>query len=220
MNSQLAKLLIRQPDLASCQNEIHQVFLVLCASFRQGGKLLLCGNGGSASDAEHWAGELLKGFAQKRALSEKEKASLPPSLRDKLQGALPAIPLTGFPSLSTAFANDVDASLTFAQLVWGLGQPGDVLVGISTSGNAANVCAALETAQARGLVRVGLTGQGGGKLLPLTDHCIRVPSSETYRIQEYHLAIYHCLSLMLEEAFFPVGATKKKTAGFSVLPDV
>jgi D-sedoheptulose 7-phosphate isomerase len=203
MNSHMANLLERQPALASCQDEINKVFAVLCDSLSQGGKLLLCGNGGSSSDAEHWAGELLKGFAQKRSLSDVEKASLPESLRDKLQGALPVIPLTGFPSLSTAFANDVDANLTFAQLVWGLGKPGDVLVGISTSGNAANVCAALETAKARGLVRVGLTGQGGGKLLPLTDFCLRMPSTETYRIQEYHLAVYHCLSLMLEERFFP-----------------
>jgi D-sedoheptulose 7-phosphate isomerase len=124
-------------------------------------------------------------------------------MRGKLQGSLAAIPLTGFPSLSSAFANDVDPNLTFAQLVWGLGKPGDVLIGITTSGNSPNVCAAMEAAKARDMIRVGLTGQTGGKLLALTDFCLRAPATETYRIQEYHLPVYHCLSLMLEDEFFP-----------------
>jgi D-sedoheptulose 7-phosphate isomerase len=203
MNPQLTKLLAHRPELGICQDTINKIFLALSQSWRGGGKLLLCGNGGSAADAEHWAGELLKGFAQKRCLTQKEKDSLPDYLRDKLQGALPAIPLTGFVSLSTAFANDVDPQLTFAQLVWGLGNPGDVLTGISTSGNAANVCAAMEAAKAKGMIRIGLTGQGGGKLLSLTDLCLRVPASETYLVQELHLSTYHCLCLMLEEEFFP-----------------
>jgi D-sedoheptulose 7-phosphate isomerase len=165
MNRHLINLLTRRPELSTCQDEINNIFLSFCHSLRLGGKLLLCGNGGSAADAEHWAGELLKGFVKTRPLTQNEKGTLPDYLRDKLQGGLPAIPLTGFPSLSTAFANDVDPQLTFAQLVWGLGKPGDVLIGITTSGNASNVCAAMETAKAKGLVRVGLTGQGGGKLL-------------------------------------------------------
>jgi len=137
MNSHLIHLLDRRPELEVCQDEIGKVFLALSQCLRNGGKLLLCGNGGSASDAEHWAGELLKGFAQKRC--QNKMASLPGHLRDKLQGALPAIPLTGFSALSTAFANDVDPQLVFAQLIWALGKPGDVLIGISTSGDAVNV---------------------------------------------------------------------------------
>jgi D-sedoheptulose 7-phosphate isomerase len=203
MNLHLTNLVDRRPELASCHEEIDRVFAALCGSLRQGGKLLLCGNGGSAADAEHWTGELLKGFCSKRPLSTQDKASLPADLGAKLQGGIPAIPLTGFTALTTAFSNDVDPSLTFAQLVWALGKPGDVLIGISTSGNAANVCAAMGAAQAKGLVRIGLTGQTGGKLLPLTDLCIRVPATETYRIQEFHLPVYHCLSLMLEDEFFP-----------------
>jgi D-sedoheptulose 7-phosphate isomerase len=203
MNLHLTNLLTRRPELDTCLDEINKVFLAMSQSIRKSGKLLLCGNGGSAADAEHWAGELLKGFVKKRSLTQKEKDALPDYLRDKLQGALPASPLTGFPALSTAFANDVDPHLTFAQLVWGLGKPGDVLIGISTSGNASNVCAAMEAAKAKDMVRVGLTGQGGGKLLALTDLCLRVPSSETYQVQELHLPIYHCLCLMLEDEFFP-----------------
>ena len=203
MNTHLVDLLARRPELKICLEEVDEIFHTLVRSLRHGGKLLLCGNGGSAADAEHWAGELLKGFVKKRTLPKQERNALPSYLGEKLQGALPAIPLTGFSSLSTAFANDVDPQLTFAQLVWGLGKPGDVLIGISTSGNAPNICAAMETAKAKEMIRVGLTGQAGGKLLSLTDFCLRVPETETYRVQELHLPIYHCLSLMLEDEFFP-----------------
>jgi D-sedoheptulose 7-phosphate isomerase len=203
MNSHLTDLVVRYPELGTCQEEMNKVFFALSRSIRQGGKVLLCGNGGSAADAEHWAGELLKGFIQKRPLPRKGKSALPEYISDKLQGALPAIPLTGFSSLSTSFANDVDPRLIFAQLVWGLGKPGDVLIGISTSGNAANVCAAMETAKAKEIIRIGLTGQSGRKLLALTDLCLRAPAIETYRVQELHLPIYHCISLMLEDEFFP-----------------
>ena len=202
MNSHINKLLQRCPELAECRGEIEKSFAILYDCFRSGGKLLLCGNGGSAADAEHWAGELLKGFGQKRPLSQAEKQGLPEALGLKIQGALPVIPLTGFVSLSTAFANDVDPDLIFAQLVWGLGRPGDVLVGISTSGNARNVCAAMEAAQARGVRRIGLSGRTGGKLNPLCEVCIKAPADETYLIQEFHLPIYHCLCLMLEDEFF------------------
>lgn len=208
MNPHINKLLQRCPQLAVCRPDVEKVFAILRDCFRNGGKLLLCGNGGSAADAEHWAGELLKGFGHKRPLNQSEKQGLPEDLGIKLQGALPAIPLTGFVSLSTAFANDVDPELIFAQLVWGLGRPGDVLVGISTSGNACNVCTAMEAAKARGLVRVGLSGRTGGRLDPLCDLCIKVPADETYLLQELHLPIYHCLCLMLEDEFF--GAEKNK----------
>lgn len=202
MNPRLSILLRNCPELVCCSADVERAFKMLRDSFVRGGKLLLCGNGGSAADAEHWAGELLKGFCSKRQLSQKEQKILPPELALKLQGALPAIPLTGFTSLSTAFNNDVDPQLTFAQLVWGLGQQGDVLVGLSTSGNAKNVCVAMQAAKARGLACIGLSGQNGGVLKDLCDLCIRVPAAETYRIQEFHLPIYHCLSLMLEDEFF------------------
>jgi len=195
-------LLRRQPDLSVCQADVIRAFEMLRDCFRGGGKVLLCGNGGSAADAEHWAGELLKGFLHKRALNRNDKRGLPVELALKLQAGLPAIPLTGFVSLSTAFANDVDPQLVFAQLVWALGRPGDLLIGISTSGNAGNVCAAMEAAGARGLVRVGLSGKSGGRLFSNCDLCIRAPANETYLIQEFHLPIYHCLSLMLEDEFF------------------
>ena len=202
MNPHIANLLRRCPQLDCCRQDVEKTFSSLRECFQAGGKLLLCGNGGSAADAEHWAGELLKGFGQKRPLSQAEKQSLPEALGLKLQGALPVIPLTGFVSLSTAFANDVDPDLIFAQLVWGLGRPGDVLVGISTSGNARNVCAAMDAAKARGVHRIGLSGRTGGRLNSHCDLCIKVPADETYLIQELHLPIYHCLCLMLEDNFF------------------
>ena len=206
MNGHLTNLLHRYPRLIDCAPEVKRAFEILRDAFRRGNKLLLCGNGGSAADAEHWAGELLKGFVSKRPLGPVEKRALPAELGLKLQGALPAIPLTSFGPFSTAFGNDVDPQLTFAQLVWGLGREGDVLVGISTSGNARNVCAAMEAARARRMHCVGLSGSTGGILSPLCDLCVKVPASETYIIQELHLPIYHCLSLMLEAEFFGGGS--------------
>jgi D-sedoheptulose 7-phosphate isomerase len=202
MNPQLARLLERHPQLAVCRADVEAAFGLMQDCFRRGGKLLFCGNGGSAADAEHWAGELLKGFVHRRPLPETERRQLPDELAAKLQEVLPAIPLTGFLSLATAYANDVDPHLVFAQLVWGLGREADVVVALSTSGNARNVCAAMEAAKGRGLRRIGLSGRTGGRLAPLCDVCIRAPAEETYLIQEFHLPIYHCLSLMLEEAFF------------------
>jgi len=198
----LTNLLHRRPELAGATPSIVQAYEVLRRSFRAGGKVLLCGNGGSAADADHWAGELLKGFCKVRPLSPKERGDLRPALARKLQRALPAIPLTSFPAATTAFGNDVDPDLAYAQLTSALGRRGDVLVGLSTSGNAKNVCAAAEVARSRGLKVIALTGSSGGRLKPLADVCICAPTKETYRAQEYHLPIYHCLSLMLEEEFF------------------
>ena len=201
-HSHLVKLVTRLPELETCRASISDAYDALQGCIKSGGKILLCGNGGSASDADHWAGELLKGFAKKRPLSAKDRAHLPSYIAENLQGAIPAIPLTTFPALSSAFCNDVAPDLVFAQLTAGLGRPGDVLVALSTSGNARNVGYAVQTARARGLRTIGLTGETGGRLVELCEICIRVPSQETYRIQEYHLPIYHCLSLMLEDAFF------------------
>ena len=202
MHSHLQELLRRFPVLAGCGDQIERAFELLRACYLRGGKVLLAGNGGSAADAEHWSGELLKGFAMKRPLGDADRSRLPAELAEGLQQALPAIPLTSFVALNTAFANDVNAALAFAQLVWGLGAAGDVLVGISTSGNAANVLYAADAAHAKGLTVLGLTGSGGGKLAGKADVCIRVSETATYRIQELHLPIYHCLCLMLENEFF------------------
>jgi D-sedoheptulose 7-phosphate isomerase len=198
----LDNLIQRCPDLKSIRDEIEAAYFKLKHCQEQGGKFVICGNGGSAADAEHWAGELLKGFKSKRSLSIQEKSSLPPYLSEKLQGFIRAIPLTGFSSLATAFGNDVDPQLIYAQLTWGLGEEGDVFIGISTSGNARNICYAAEVARARGLFVLGLSGETGGNLKALCDLCLCCPSTETYRIQEFHLPIYHCLSLMLEDEFF------------------
>ena len=203
MNSaHLARLIKRLPELAACEGTIAEAYAALHDCFKSGGKILLCGNGGSAADADHWAGELLKGFCKMRPLPGKDRKKLPSHLARHLQGALPAIPLTNFTALGSAFLNDVDGNLVYAQLTSALGRRGDALVALSTSGNAANVCYAVQTARARGLRTVALTGAGGGRLRGLADICIRVPARETYRAQEYHLPIYHCLSLMLEDAFF------------------
>ena len=199
----LVRLVERAPALRACETPILQTFELLKNCFRSGGKLLICGNGGSSADADHWAGELLKGFLSARPLDQKLHKQLGTHLAAKLQGSLPVIPLSGFPALRSAFANDCDDTYGYAQLVLGLGRPGDVLVGISTSGNAENVCHAMTTARAMGLSTVALTGGNGGKIFHLSDIAIVAPASEVYLIQEQHLPIYHCLSLMLEDEFFP-----------------
>jgi D-sedoheptulose 7-phosphate isomerase len=199
----LDDLVARFPVLVSCRPEVEHAFQMMRASYLSGNKALICGNGGSASDAEHWAGELLKGFCKLRPLSPSDRQTLPEELGARLQGGLPIIPLTGFPALSSAFANDVAHELTFAQLVWALGRKGDVFIGISTSGNARNVCAAAQAARGRGMPSIALTGETGGVLRTLCDLTIGVPVRQTHLVQELHLPIYHCLSLMLEDEFFP-----------------
>ncbi len=199
--SQLTHLIKKYPQLAACAESISEAQACLSNSVSAGGTIFLCGNGGSAADAEHWAGELLKGFLSKRPLPAQERQNLPPFLADNLQWGFPVIPLTGFISFSTAFANDVEPTLIFAQLVHVLGRPGDVLVGVSTSGNARNVIHAVQAARARQMTTVAMTGESGGALKDLVEICIAVPARSTPDIQEYHLPIYHCISLMLEEEF-------------------
>lgn len=181
--------------------------LIRC--YERGGKLLTCGNGGSAADAEHIVGELMKGFLNKRKLSEERVREmqqynpyLPAGMTDRLQGALPAIALTGAPSLTTAFANDVDPEMIFAQQVYGYGNQGDVLLAISTSGNAENVLAAAQVAHALGITVMALTGASGGRLREVADVLIAVPETETYRVQELHLPVYHTLCAAVEAHFF------------------
>jgi D-sedoheptulose 7-phosphate isomerase len=200
-------LLERNPTLSVCVPAIERAFVALRESFRAKGKSLVCGNGGSAADSDHLAGELLKGFRSLRPLSAGDQAKLPYNLSSQLQGGLPMIPLTTFAALNTAVANDMSPELVYAQLVWALGQPADVFIGISTSGNARNVCAAAQVARAKGLVTIALTGQTGGVLGSLCDIAIHAPQRETYLVQECHLPIYHCLALMLEDDFFPASPT-------------
>ena len=199
----------RYPKLRPCEEAILQAYETLEQAYAQGRKLLVCGNGGSASDSEHIVGELMKEFKLKRKVysgqADAMKAIDPDMgdyLANNLQGALPAIALTGHSALSTAFMNDSESVLVFAQQVNGYGKPGDVFLGISTSGNSMNVIYAAITAKARGLKVLGLTGQRESRLSRLADVCIRVPETETYKIQELHLPVYHCLCLMLEERFF------------------
>ena len=193
--------MVRYSALEECRPDIQRAFDLLATAFQKDQKLLLCGNGGSAADSEHWAGEMLKGFAHARPLSSSMRRGLPSETAARLQWAFPVIPLTGFPALATAFGNDVAPEYVFAQLLLALGRPGDVLAALSTSGDSANVCRAAEVACARNLPVLALTGATGGKLKDLADVCICAPATLTPQVQEFHLPIYHCLSLMLEEAF-------------------
>ena len=202
-------LVERYPSLESARNDIVAVYLLLEESYENGGKLLVAGNGGSAADAEHIVGELMKGFKLPRKpeadFAEKlveENQELGSVLAENLQGALPAIALDGHPALSTAYMNDCEPLLCFAQQVNGYGKSGDVFLGISTSGNSRNVLFAATTAHAKGLKVIGLTGAKDSKLKDMSDVCIKAPQTETYMIQELHLPIYHCLCLMLEDKFF------------------
>lgn len=202
-------LIERYPSLETAENDIVAAYLVLEKAYRNGGKLLIAGNGGSAADAEHIVGELMKGFKMPRKSNTdfiekliEENEELGTVLADRLQGALPAIALDGHPALSTAYMNDCEPLLCFAQQVNGYGKAEDVFLGISTSGNSKNILYAAATAHAKGMKVIGLTGAEGNELEGISDVCIKVPQTETYMIQELHLPIYHCLCLMLEEKFF------------------
>lgn len=205
----LNDLIGRYPSLASCRDDIKNAFECLVETYRQGGKLLVAGNGGSAADAEHIVGELMKSVNKPRpvdAVYAESLKSVDPemgeALAETLQGALPAIALSSHPSLNTAFANDCDPEMIFAQQVYGYGRKGDVLLAISTSGGSRNVLYAAVAAKAKGLKVIALTGRSGGRLASLSDISIKVPETETYKVQEFHLPVYHCLCLMLEDILF------------------
>lgn len=209
MTAWFPRLYERYPDLVACRDAIAQAHALLRERFAAGNMLLLCGNGGSASDCEHIVGELMKGFLLRRPVPEALRAALRAGdaatadyLADHLQGALPAISLVSQAALTTAFVNDVAADMAFAQQVYGYGRPGDVLLGISTSGNSRNVTNALRVARAIGVRTLGLTGQGGGALAALCEVTIHVPWTDVADVQERHLAIYHALCAQLEEDFF------------------
>ena len=208
-NVLLDDLIERYPQLYSCTDDIRRAYSIMSECYGRGCKLLVCGNGGSAADAEHIVGELMKGFKSRRRLDDVYAArlrnidgTLGGRIAEGLQGALPAIALDGHPALSTAYMNDCDPQLSFAQQVSGYGKPGDVLMAISTSGNSRNVVYAAVTAKAKDLAVIGLTGGTESRLSDLSDVCIRVPETETFKVQELHLPVYHCLCLMLENKFF------------------
>lgn len=209
VTKQLNILIERYPQLAVCKDDIARAYELIETCYAHGGKLLIAGNGGSAADAEHIVGELMKGFKNPRKLpkeyADRLVAANPEfgkTLAENLQGALPAIALDGHPALSTAYQNDCEPLLCFAQQVNGYGNSGDVLLGISTSGNSKNVLYAVVTAKAKGIKIIGLTGQKESKLSEMADVCIRVPETETYMVQELHLPVYHALCLMIEESCF------------------
>lgn len=209
VNERLEELISRYPVLAPVKDDIFAAYEAMRDCFANGGKLLVAGNGGSAADAEHIVGELMKGFVKQRPVSgemaQKLQALDPEAgkmLTERLQCGLPAIALDGHPGLATAFLNDVDGQIIFAQQVFGYGKPEDVLLGISTSGNSGNIVYAMLAAKAKGMKTIGLLGRDGGRIKGVADISVIAPEKETFKIQELHLPIYHCLCLMLEEYFF------------------
>lgn len=209
MKKYFDSLAARYPALLPIMPEIEQTAREMTELFRRGGTFFVGGNGGSGADAEHVCSELLKGFKSKRELSSTDKAALlaadagvGAALGEALQYGLPAISLLSHPGFTSAFGNDVDPELAFAQQLWALGKPGDICMGISTSGNAANIYKTFTVARAKNIRTVLLTGSGHGSCEKLADIIIAAPDVETYRIQELHLPIYHTLCMAVESQFF------------------
>lgn len=203
VNDIFEELFIRYPDLKVCRDEIYSAYLLMKDCYDNKGKILCCGNGGSAADSEHLVGELMKGFLKQRPLSKEEKAEFTlENVADGLQKGLPAISLVSQSALMTAFLNDCEPALVFAQQVYAYASGKDVLVGFSTSGNSANVVYAVDAARAAGIKSVAITGSKESKCSNSADVCIRLPSTETFKIQEYTLPVYHCLAAMIEETYF------------------
>jgi len=205
----IQQLIQRYPALEPVKNNISAAFDIIADSYTNGGKLLIAGNGGSASDAEHIAGELMKTFEKKRTLPDsfimdikKVNIEIAEYLIPRMQPGLPTIALSGHASLNTACINDIDGNITFAQQVYGYGKEADVLLAISTSGNSKNILYAAAVAKAKKLKIVALSGGSGGALRNIADVSIIVPETETFKIQELHLPVYHCLCQMLENYFF------------------
>lgn len=202
-------LMERHPALEACKQDIVDAYLIMEECYENGGKLLVAGNGGSAADSEHIAGELMKRFKIQRPVSDEYAKKLVeidpergPGLAKNLERSLMAIPLVAHEALTTAYINDVDGLGVFAQQLMGFGREGDVFLGISTSGNSKNIMNATVVARASGIKVIGLTGATGGELAAVSDVAVKVPETETYMIQELHLPVYHCLCLMLEDRFF------------------
>ena len=202
-------LIKRYPVLNDCTNDIIDAYLIMEECYENGGKLLIAGNGGSAADSEHIAGELMKRFKAPRPVTTEFAKRLKEidairgeNLAKNLECSLAAIPLVAHEALTTAYINDVDGLGVFAQQLFGFGRPGDAFLGISTSGNSKNVMYATVVARALGIKVIGLTGKNGGELATVSDVAVKIPETETYMIQELHLPVYHCWCLMLEDKFF------------------
>ena len=193
----------KYPVLENCKQEIEAAIEMILDTYRKGGKLLLCGNGGSCSDCEHIVGELMKGFLSPRPVTDER---IPEHLRKNLQGSLPAIALTSQSAILSAFANDVDPSMVYAQMVYGYAKENDLFIGLSTSGNSKNVVNAAEVAKALGIKTIALTGQKESKLSELCDITIKVPETDTYKIQELHLPVYHYICAIVEKRMFQYGS--------------
>jgi D-sedoheptulose 7-phosphate isomerase len=205
----LNKLMNRYPQLEFCKADIVSAAELIIDCYEKGGKVILCGNGGSCADCDHIVGELMKGFLKLRPLSDEKKAEMKANcplvddeLLNKLQGGLPAISLPSITALNSAFCNDVDPELIYAQPIMALGNKNDILIALSTSGNSKNVYGAVKVAKALGVKVIGLSGKLGGKLKETSDICICVPETETFKIQELHLPVYHYLCAAVEAHFF------------------
>ena len=204
----IENLITRYPALSACKSDIEAAAELMTQTYLRGGKILLCGNGGSAADCDHIAGELGKAFLKKRPIPTEKRAAMAERcpevalLFDQLEDALPAIPLTALTALLTAFGNDREAELCFAQATLSLGKEGDILLAISTSGNSKNILAAAKVARSLGMRVIALTGEGGGALRTLADITLAVPERETFKVQELHLPLYHYLCAAVEKRLF------------------
>lgn len=195
----MEELLERYPKLSVCREDIEKASRLIYDTYKNGGKVLVCGNGGSAADSEHIVGELMKGFLKKREVSDER---IPESLRKNMQGSLPAISLPSQCAVLSAFVNDVEPEMMYAQLVYGYAKENDLVIGISTSGNSKNVVNAVEVAKCMGVKTLSLTGEKESKLSGLSDVTVKVPETETFKVQELHLPVYHYLCAYVENMLF------------------
>lgn len=195
----MENLLNRYPSLENCKTDIEKAFNLILDTYKKGGKVIVCGNGGSAADSEHIVGELMKGFMLKRPVTDKR---IPEYLRKGLQGSLPAISLPSQSAILSAFINDVEPEMMYAQLVFGYAKENDMVIGLSTSGNSKNIVNAIEVAKCIGVKTLSMTGKMESKLSELSDVTIRVPETETYKVQELHLPVYHYLCAAVEKSMF------------------
>lgn len=197
----LSEMKERHPELTGISDDVNTAYVIMKQSYSLGGKVLICGNGGSAADADHIVGELMKGFRLRRPLKGEIKERFG-YFSEWLQGALPAVSLTQSTALNTAYANDVEPDMVFAQQVYGYGQKNDVLLALTTSGNSKNILYAAEVAKRMDMKVVGFVGKDGGGLKEIADVCICVPERETAFVQEKHIIVYHTICAMLEACFF------------------
>ena len=195
----MEELLSRSSKLAECRDSIKKALDLMIDTYKNGGKVLVCGNGGSAADCEHIVGELMKGFLEKREVTDNRISE---DLRKNLQGALPAISLPSQSAILSAFINDVEPDMMYAQLVYGYAKENDLVIGISTSGNSKNIVNAIEVARCMGVKTLSLTGRNESKLSDISDVAICVPETETYKVQELHLPVYHYLCAEVEKEMF------------------